>query len=185
MRGSVIQWFDRALLIGVIGLLGYGLIEYSRKPSINAHVATEVKEAPAVRGVETAVVPVAPVKVYGPKAKQKLKLPADVKPTEHVIAATQVPESSRPQTVTTVLDEKTGESRSFVKVDPYPWFAIEPRGEARLAYGYKQDGWRVRPVTRLAVQYDVVRVKAVTIGVSGTLDSDGDAFVGIGAAIRF
>lgn len=181
----------RTILICLVALIGWPgillaaawffllpLIPAS-KPDTVAQPAT-----PALRMAPTATVPTAPVKVYAPAAKKKLKLP-ETKPTEQVIAATRVQESPRPQTVTTVLDTATGESRSFVKAEPYPWFAVEPRGEVRLMVGAKLEGVRVREAVRLGVTYDVVRVKALTVGVSGTLDSDGDAFIGVGVSYRW
>ncbi len=150
--------------------------------SVPAVAAPEVKRATTAR-----VVVRRPVKVFAGDTKAKLKLPADAlaNPAEHVTAATRVPSSDRPQTVTTTINTDTGESRSFVKADPYPWFAWEPRGEVRLAIGYKHHDGRLQQVTRLGVGYDVVRVKALTVGVVGSIDSDGATFAGIGLAYRW
>jgi hypothetical protein len=138
------------------------------------------------------VVPVsikAPVRTYQGATKTNLKLPAAVitDPQQQVIAASQVRADLRPQTVSTVINTETGKVETFVKTDPYPWLAWEPRGEARVAYGYKFDARRhdVKPVARLQVGYDVVRVKALTIGVTATLDSDRDVFLGVGVAYRW
>ena len=100
--------------------------------------------------------------------------------------ASRVPSSPRPQTVTTVIDTATGESQSFVKVDPYPWFAIEARGMAQLAVGYRfdRDGLP-RQIVRLGAGYDLVRVKALTIGAVGTVDSDGQTFIGAAVTYRW
>lgn len=194
MREPVIEQsvglsIKRAVLWALIGLglpgLGFlaAVIVLSlnppHKPDTVAQPAT-----PALRVSPTLTVPTAPVKVYDHKVKKKLKLPP-TKETEQVIAATRVQESPRPQTVTTVLDTATGETRSFVKAEPYPWFAVEPRGEVRLMVGAKLEGTRVREAVRLGATYDVIRVKALTVGVSGTLDSDGDAFVGVGVSYRW
>ena len=40
-------------------------------------------------------------------------------------------------------------------------------------------------VQRVAVGYDVVRVKALTAGVLATLDTDRDTFVGVGISHRW
>lgn len=171
----------------VIGVLIWFLIatiqgKQDSPVSVPATPALEVKNAPTAR-----VAVKAPVKVYTGDTKAKLKLPPDAlaNPSEHVIAATRVHGSDRPQTVTTTINTETGESRSFTKQDPYPWFAIETRGEVRLAVGYKLKDGRAEQVVRLGAGYDVIRVKALTAGIVGSVDSDGDAFVGVGVAYRF
>ena len=151
--------------------------------SVPATVAPEVKRAPTARKVVKA-----PVKVYAGDTKAKLKLPADViaAPQEDVIASTQVRGSERPQTITTTINTETGESRSFVKSDPYPWFALEPRGEARLSVGYRYDGsGLLKQVVRLSATQDLIRVKALTLGATGTVDSDGRVFAGVGVAYKW
>ena len=130
-----------------------------------------------------------PVKVYKGQTKARLKLPASVQADEkqQVIAASQVKSDLRPQTVSTVINTDTGAVETYVKTDPYPWFAVETRGEARIAYGYKLNAatHAMAPVARLQVGYDVVRVKALTAGVLASLDSDGATFVGVGVSYRW
>ena len=182
MKLEPLKYAGAAVLLAGAFAAGWGLNKPGPSPeSVPAVVAPEVKQAPTVR------VKTPPVKAYAGKAKVDLKLPAAVQaaPDTHVVAATQVPSSQRPQTITTTLDAQTGEFQTYVKTDPYPWFAIETRGEVRLAGGYKIDGSTVKPVLRLGVGYDVVRIKAFTAGVVGTVDSDGDAFLGVGVAYRF
>ncbi len=168
-------------------------ILFPTKPSevsVPAAPAPEVKRAPTRR-----VAIKQPVKVFDDKTKKDLKLPEVVVKNEgeHVIAATQVKGSLRPQTITTVIDEKTGESQSFVKTDPYPWLAMENRGEIRMAYGYRYSPQSltmfspstVKQVGRLSFTYDALRVKALTIGPSGSVDTDGQAFIGLGVSYRW
>ena len=158
----------------------------ARRPvevSVPATPAPELKRAPTAR-----VAIKAPVKVYTGSTKAKLKLPADAQANqfENVLAATTVKGNDRPQTVTTTINTETGESRSFVKQDPLPWFAIETRGEARLALGYRYDGSGLpKQIVRLGINYDAIRVKALTAGITGTVDSDGRTFIGIGVAYRW
>ena len=68
-----------------------------------------------------------------------------------------------------------------------PWLAIETRGEFGLVYGYKFKAGELgsRPVARLQLKYDVLRVKALTIGAVASVDSDRDAFVGIGLSYKW
>lgn len=176
--------------IGVLLILaGFAAYDhYSDRPVGSASVVATI--APAVRSEP--VVPVtikAPVKAYEGKTKARLKLPAAVQADEHeqVIAASQVKSDLRPQTVSTTIDTETGEVKSYVKTDPYPWFAVETRGEVKLAYGYKYTPslHQTLPVGRLQVNYDVVRVKMFTFGVTASADTDSTAFVGVAASYKF
>lgn len=175
--------------IVVSGLLLWLLIatiEQKKAPDVSVPVmpAPELARAP-----QKAVGIKAPVKVYAGDTKARLKLPDDVikSETQQVIAATQVRQSERPQTITTTIDTQTGESRSFVRQDAYPWFAIETRGEARLVLGYRFSKGEALPkqIVRLGIGYDVLRVKALTAGLTGTIDSDGQTFIGVGVAYRW
>ena len=111
-----------------------------------------------------------------------------------MFSATQVPGGSeRPMTVTTVIDEKTGESSSYVKADPYPWLAFNQRSEVRVAYGYRHDFTRgalgeptaVKRVGRLMYSHDFLQFKALNVGATVHVDTDGRAFAGVGMAYRW
>lgn len=179
-----------ALLVMVVGSVGYALWDVLSAPRPVGGDSVIATEAPAVRKVTTEQVVIkAPVKAFKGRTKANLKLPAAVQadPKQEVIAASQVKSALRPQTVSTVVNTETGKVETFVKTDPYPWLALETRGEIRLAHGYK---WKVinpaaERVTRLQINYDVVRVKALTVGVTGTLDTDRDAFVGVGLSYKW
>lgn len=153
-------------------------------PSVPAVVAPAVKKAPVVKRIIKE-----PVKVYAGESKANLKLPASMiaDDRQQVIAASQVRAELRPQTVSTVVNTETGAVESFVKQDPYPWLAVEARGEVKLAYGYKHNAntGASGPVVRLQVGYDVVRIKALTVGVLATVDSDRDAFAGVALTYRW
>lgn len=181
MRNAII------IVAGVIllGTIGYLIYDYRPTPPSSGESVEIVKPAPAVKKAPRKKVTVkAPVDVYGGDSKAKLKLP-DLAPTEEVLTAAQVQPSLRPQTVTTTIDTDTGQTKTFVKADPYPWLAIETRGEARIAYGYKYSEGTTRTVARLQAGYDVLRIKALTVGVTGTIDSDRDAFIGLGVSYRW
>lgn len=175
-------------LVLVACALVWGLVTVLERRDPSAQ-SVEATPAPELKRAPTAPVAIKkPVKTYTGDSKANLKLPKSVvdNPDEHVVAASQVRGSDRPQTVTTTINSETGQVTSYSKVDPYPWFAVETRGEAKLAYGYKADDLgRVRQVTRLAINYDVVRVKAVTAGVVLSADSDGSTFAGVGLTYRW
>ncbi len=170
----VAVWFLVSALIATIQL------KQPDQGSVVSAPAKELRKAPTKR------VATAPVRAYD--AGTKLKLPADVvaNPDQQVIAATQVKGTDRPQTVTTVLDTRTGDATQYVRQDPLPWIALETRGAARLALGYRYDGSGfVKQVVRMSVEQDILRVKALTAGAVGSVDSDGHAFLGVGIAYRW
>lgn len=154
------------------------------KPSGTASVIAT--ESSAVRYAPKAAVTIkAPVKVYRGESKANLKLPELVIADSHkeVLAASQVSGNLRPQTVSTVIDTETGAVTTYTKVDPYPWLAVENRGSIGLAYGYKYSrvigAHAPGPVGRLTVDYDLIRIKAFTVGGTATADSDSTAFAGV------
>lgn len=189
MKAFLVGLSQFTILIGAgfaFAMFGMPLL-FPTKPSevsVPATPAPEVKRAPTKR-----VTVKQPVKVFEDKTKFALKLPdAVVKDADaHVLAATQVKGSDRPQTVTTVIDEKTGESQTFVKTDPYPWLAFENKAEVSMAYGYKFDirSHQTRPIGRLSFSYEALRVKALTGGVVAQVDTDGSAFAGLRVAYRW
>ena len=178
------------VLILAVGVMGYFLYAALSAPKPVGGVSVIATPAPALRKAPTAQVAIkAPVRVFKGETKANLKLPAAViaDETKQVIAATQVKANLRPQTVSTVINTETGAVESYVKTDPYPWFAIETRGEAKVAYGYKYRHTigAMAPVVRMQLSYDVVRVKALTAGVQATIDTDRDAFVGVGISYKW
>jgi hypothetical protein len=104
-----------------------------------------------------------------------------------VLSASRIQaDDDRPKTVITLIDESTGESRTLVKTEPAPWLAPDTRGGIRLDYGFAfQNTLTPRPVTRLTVRQDFVRVKDFHAGVVGSIDTAGNKFVGVGVEYRW
>ena len=181
-------------ITGVVGLVlillagGYGYWWVSR-PVVDTTVAVVASTAPAVKKVKKRTVKVKQVQVYAPEAKANLKLPPVVisDETKQVTGATTVSSSERPITVTSVLDTRTGETTTYTKPEPLPWFALESRGEARIDVGYKWVRGIPVPVQvgRLSVRHDFVQVKGFHVGVNASIDSDIDRFIGIGVGYRW
>lgn len=150
--------------------------------------AVQAKPSPIVAKAPVKRVAVkAPIRTYQGETKANLRLPAEVvaDPVKQVVSASTVAPDLHRQTVSAVLNTETGEVETFVKPEPYPWLAPEGRGYASLAYGYKGSGVAVKPVGRLTVGYDVVRVKALTIGAVASADTDRTAFVGLQLTYRW
>jgi hypothetical protein len=151
--------------------------------TVTAAPAKEVARTPRVN------VPVkAPVKVYagGAALKGGIQLPQHVVEDEHVevLASSKIDgRDEHPKTVTTVLNVETGESETYVRTDPLPWFVMSSRGGVGM-YGGLKNG---EPAVRLEARQEVFRVKALSFGGVASIDqplngsSSPDWFVGVGA----
>lgn len=147
--------------------------------AVVAQVAPQLKLAPTIE-----VVTKKPIKGYAAPIKSKLRLPDEVIADQNqtVIAASRVRATDRPQTVTTVLDSETGETKTYVKQEPLPWLAFNTRGDLGI-YGGIKNG---QPTARLQVRQELLQVKAVHIGGIASFDQPlsgpvrADYFVGVG-----
>lgn len=144
---------------------------------------------PVVKHEEKVEVPIVTprktVKVYPPAAKGLIKLPAEVlgDDSKYVTTTSSIPRTENGQVVTTVLDVTTGETNAYVAQKSSPWFALEHRGYAAVDYGFKRNS--SNPVLRLNVREDLVQIKGIHLGLTGSLHSDGDYFVGAGGEYRW
>lgn len=178
-----------AAAVTITALAGYVAYDHLyQRPVGGASVIA--KESPVTKGQPTVLVPLqAPLKTKGGKSKALAKLPDAVIADDNkvVAGAAQVASDLHPHSITTVVDKATGDVTMYDKVDPYPWLAVEQRGEIGLAYGYKYSTVThgAQPTGRLMANYDVLRVKALTLGVTGTLDTDRATFVGVAIKYKF
>lgn len=173
-------------LLVAVGAYGYWVFSH---PPVDTTVATIAAPAPAVKKVKKRAVPVKQVVVYAPEAKANLKLPPAViaSDREQVTGATTVQPSEHRVTVTSVLNTETGETTTYTKPKPLPWFAVESRGEARVDVGYKLKRGIPAPVQvgRLSIRHDFLQVKGFHAGVNAAIDSDSELFLGIGVGYRW
>ena len=139
--------------------------------------------APQVAAIPTQQIKPPSVKVYTARAKQTLQLPDTIKsdPNLYVLQSTRVPKNTHPITITSVIDQTTGDTQTLIREEPLPWFATEQTGEVRLDVGLKN----VLNVTRLTVREDLLQVKAMHAGISASLDTDGQIFVGVGVSYKW
>ncbi|MEW6314155.1 MAG: hypothetical protein AB1513_08975, partial [Pseudomonadota bacterium] len=107
-----------------------------------------------------------------------------------VLESSQVPADDHPQTVTTVIDTETGETETYVKRDPLPWFAWDTHGEAGIYAGLA----RGSPALRLEARQGIFAVKALHAGVIASYDQllapspfapQGAGFVGVGVWMKW
>lgn len=143
--------------------------------------------APQVaRETRVAVEVAAPLKVYRPEVKRKLKLPDAIQQNtkQHVIASSRTVGDERPHTITTVIDASTGEAATFDRVEPLPWVGVSTKTEIGAFYGIKNG----EPALRVQAQQELLRVKALHLGAVASADmqrGDVDTYVGIGIWARW
>jgi hypothetical protein len=83
--------------------------------------------------------------------------------------------------MTTVFDDHSGQSTILVKRDPYPWIAAEQTGEVRVSYGFRG----MQKMARITATEDFISIKGINLGVVGSLDMDGQHFLGAGISYRW
>jgi hypothetical protein len=142
------------------------------------------KTAPQVATTPTQQLQCRPVVVYLPSAKPALDMPPDVQADKHkyVLAANQVKPDLHRQTLTTIYDENTGQTETLYRREPYPLLAAEQTGEVWVGYGVKNGGGRIG---LLSVTEELLQVKALHFGLSGSVSTDGSVFAGVGAGYRW
>lgn len=144
---------------------------------------TPAKEAKQVALVPKEEVEIPKIEVYKPEAKKKLKLDKKIQddPNASVIAATVVKADDRPVTVVTIIDKETGKSSTIERREPYPWFALENRREIRLSHGWRD----TKTMTRISGSWDFAQTKVAHWGINGSIDIDGQRYLGASVSGRF
>lgn len=163
-----------------------GCSEVTPQTSSNPVVATVSKPLVNLEKVEVALeTPQKVFKVYPQSTKKKLQLPKEVinSASIHLTDSSVIKAQESAVQVNQVMDVTTGETTTYVSNLPPPWLAPENRGSASLDYGFKRNA--TTPVARLNVREDLLQVKAIHLGVSGSVYSDGDYFVGIGGEYKW
>lgn len=174
------------IALGLIALFVGLYFHFKPEPApTNEHLPA--KPAPQVsRETTVPVAAKAPLKVYRPEVKRKLKLPDAVQanPKQHVVASSRTAPDERPHTITTVLDTGTGEFTTLDRAEPLPWIAVSTKTEVGAFYGVKNG----QPTWRIQAQQELLRVKALHLGAIASADMAGgnvDTFVGVGMWARW
>lgn len=160
------------------------LVATSKPSPAPAGIHTAAESAAPVAKVEKQLVEcAAPVSLYKPEAKKKLKLPAPIvsAPSKHVAAATTTQNDTRQHTITTILDTDTGEFATLDRIEPLPWLAPGKRGAAGIAYGLGNDG----PQTKVYAYHDLVQLKALHAGARIEADQRREWWAGVYAEYRW
>lgn len=190
----VIRQVTYIVLASIIcGVVLFFWFHYLKDSEPVANVGVQVIATPAkeVKSIPKATVAIknGTVRVYEGSAKIKLNLPEAIAqdPAEQVFASTKVKADDHPQTITTTINTDTGEATSLVRRDPLPWLAWDDHGEAGV-YGGIKNG---TATARLEVKQGIFQVKAVHVGMVGTLDQplqgglSTDYYLGVGAWYRW
>ena len=184
------NWLIWVLAGVLVGVVGWVIWKDYFKPVERAGETVAATPAKEVANLPTVAAPIAggAVQAYPKAVKRKLKLPKTVVEDESkvVVSSSKVAASERSHTVTTLVDTNTGKAEAYVRADPLPWLAYTTRGSAGTYYGFK----RGEQTVRLQVQQDIVQMKALTFGVTASVDRSvatglTDSFIGVGAAYRW
>jgi len=168
-------------ILEVIGAALAGIAIWVASVQHEAAPAAPAQKNPTLASVDTVDAHPKRVIVYAPEAKAKLRLPAATVENESiaVLDSSKLPESDRPQTVTTVLNIESGESSTMFSVDPYPLFKFESRKQVGFSYGMTNGGKWLGLAT---ISDDLVQIKALHFGVNGYVDTNGQVFAGVGVS---
>lgn len=154
------------------------LWQVSRPKTESAGTITRAMIAPELKHADKQNITPPKVPVYTPSAKHKLQLPPDVQddPNKYVLASNKLQNDIHTHTITTVINQQTGQVQTYDRRDPYPWLAAEQNGESGIYYGYK----RGTKISRLTFSENLVQLSALHLGAHASLDTDGQFFAGIG-----
>lgn len=174
-------WALSGILAGVI--LGAWLCSRPTPPAGQWQQAKQDKRI-ANTGTEKVKPQDCTVVVHKLAAKKKLDLPPEIQndTTQHVSSAVIIPSDERPQSVVTLFDTTTGQTRMLTQRLAYPWIAAEHRGQLWLGYGLADGGQRVG---RIHLREDLLQISALHFGGQASLDSGGRWFAGVGVGVRW
>jgi hypothetical protein len=179
-------WFPALILVAVLATFIVRWADNHNQTPVGT--STPGAPDPAIKHEPRQDTPVqsGTVKTYPAETKRKLDLPADVRDdnSRQVLDATRVPADDHPQTVTTVIDTRTGASSTYVARDPLPWLAFDYTGDAGVYYGWRNGA----KALRLEARQGFITIKAVHVGIIASLDqplagapTPPDTFIGAGA----
>jgi len=155
------------LSVATLALI-YSVVRLNNAP-LPIRLAVLAKPAPIVAKIAKVDTPVLTktVKTLPPVVKRKLHLPPPVQADvdQHVIDAVVVPADGHSHTLTPVLNLKTGVTKTYVRVNPDPWFAMDFSGDAAVYLGL----YNGTPALRLQARQSVFKIKSIHFGGMGSV----------------
>lgn len=168
-----------ALAVTLAVLLAVMWWNFSPHP---APVSTQVIATPskAVSRVGTEILTM-PVKVYKPEAKKRLNLPKSLQmdSSQHVASATKVVADDHPHTISTLINDKTGEVTTYDTREPLPLFAVS----SSRHYGAYIGALDGQQAIAVMARQEALHIKGVTvegIAIGAMSQSERIGFVGVG-----
>lgn len=173
---------SQALSIAILVIASISSVIWWNQSQEPTRTTGEIQKVEPSKRLEPIHPPV--VMVQPPAAKKKLKLPAEISkdPAKHVVESVKLKSDTHPQEVIVMMDESTGQVDTYTRRSPLPLIQAEKTGELRLDYGLKDGPNRV---ARLSINQNLVAIKALHLGASASLDSEGGWFVGGSIAYRW
>ena len=154
------------IAFGVVYLLW---LKFGRQPVRPGEIISG-QTAAAVKDMDRKVV-ASKLMVFTPKAEavRKLGLPPEqsINPDEEIIESTDAPPSQYGTTTTTFVNMSTGLPRSVIKAKETPWFSFERGYTLGAEAGIGSKGRYYQG----DVQYDLLQIKGLHIGVKGSVTS--------------
>lgn len=176
-----------AIVAAMLAGLYWAWVWLTDKPAQPAGVTVEATPAAEIRKeTPTEIIKPPVIKAYKAAVKRSLKLPASITEDQdqHVIASSKTANDERPHTITTVINQHTGEVQTFDRADPLPWMAVNTRSEVGIYYGIKHGEQAIR----IEGRQEVLQVKAVHLGAVASADlmrGNTDVFMGLGVWARW
>jgi hypothetical protein len=167
-----------ALLIIALIAVASAVYSWYRPPKIVTQTRyVEVPKEKVVARIKTVKVPGPEriVTIEKERIVKALELPESVgnDQDKQIIANADIPcdESVNGQSVVTVMDTQTGESRILAKPKPLPLVGFENRKEIGARYGLTNEG----PEVDVYGRWDFLRVGSLHLGVYGEVNSQAEA----------
>lgn len=137
--------------------------------------------APQVADMPKQTITPPKVRVLPPAAKKKLNLSKEIQADKNLwaLGAVRIPKSDHPVTVTPLFNEAAGETEILVREEPLPWLAREQSGAVRIDYLLN------RRATVLSGRLDLLQIKKLHAGFSGSVSDAREWNAGVGVEIRF
>lgn len=161
---------NRLIIYGVVAVAGLAYlawVKWGAKPMAPGQVVTApVAKAVADMPTKTVAVPKLQVIKDGVRATEKLKIPPPL-PREEVQTAVAVQPAKYGATATVFVNTSTGQTRTVVKANSAPWFALERGTTFGAEVGIGSHG----RYYQTDVQRDVFSIKGVTFAARGEVIS--------------